>query len=398
MNGTFDIELTETLRDIADEFGPVPADLAAVALRGSQVRRRRSLVTAVAVVVAMAAAVTPAVLVTRHPHATTHLASHERITNVEVYLPSGNVQQASALLQKRFAGAGITVRSVSIDPGTASDPGTAIRFQLGSTLSTDLMQDELDQLTAPGSLQFRTVSASMAMPRLTPEDLDWATRALAKTPTLASVKAKLGAAYTYAEALTGPAKLDAATRAHLAPFALLTWSEVALLPARIQYDVPTINCAQLVDPETSPPTVAPAGSEIVTCNQQTESGLRTKYLLEAAQLTNADIASAKATADPVVWALTVTFTAGGELKWADLTNRLSASHQQMAIVTDSTILAVPQIDSPMRSSVTFEADDPGFTKVSAADLALVINSGPLPAPFTLPVYLMVQPSPGPSPK
>ncbi len=389
MRTAFDVELTDTLRELADEMGPGPANLAATALRdGRQIRRRRSVIAAVTLVTALAAAAAPAVVVTRHMHGTASAPSRQSTVDIDVVMPTGDRTQASMQLRKRFVDAGFTVLSTKLQ--ATSD----IQFRLGSALPRDRMETALQQLTGPGIMEFRTVLDTTLMPTLTTDQLDAATRQPATPPTLATVKAKLGAAYTVAASLTGPTDLDASTRAQLAPFATLTWSEVAVLPARIQFNVPTINCAQIVDPETTPPTAAPAAEQIVTCDQG--SGPRSKYLLSAAQLTNTDIASATPINDQVHgWQMTVAFTASGQQRWTDLTNRLNAPanqansvHKQLAIVVDGTMLTVTEIPSPVRGSVTITPTNPHLTMASANALAIVINNGPLPTRETAVVFVV----------
>jgi hypothetical protein len=322
------------------------------------------------VVVALAVAVTPAVVLHRpHRAADTTATADAKFGGIEVWIPTTNASQVSQQLQKRFASAGIAVRSVSIDP---NHPGSLIEFQLGADLSSERTQDELAQLTSPGSMQFRTVLASMAMPALTSLDVDNATRQPATPPTLASVQAELGSAYAYAAALTQPATLDAATRAKLAPFTTLTSTEVAVLPVSIQYNVPIINCAQIVDPEPVPPAVAVSDHEMVTCNGQQVSGRQTKYLLSPARVTNAGIASATPDNDPVSgWGLTVRFTSAGRQQWA------SFADGQVAVVTDATILTVIRVHAPVGATMTFTVSDADFAVADATTLALVIDAGPL---------------------
>jgi hypothetical protein len=146
--------------------------------------------------------------------------------------------------------------------------------------------------------------------------LESASRQPTKQVTLPRAKAKLGAAYTLRVGLDRPGEARRLDAGKLEPFTALTRSEVAVLPARIQFNVPTINCAQIVDPETTPPTVAPPTEQIVTRDPDTVPGPRTKYLLSRAQLTNADIASATPTNTPALgWALTVRLTGAGQQRW-----------------------------------------------------------------------------------
>ncbi|HEY1488039.1 MAG TPA: hypothetical protein VGF84_18170, partial [Micromonosporaceae bacterium] len=166
MTTAFDVELTDTLRNLADEMGPPPTDLAATALRdGLQIRRRRSVVAAVVVVIALATAAAPAVVITRHAHGTAPAAPHQNTMDIDVVMVTGDQlhvsTQLATQLRKRFADAGLTVLSTNLQESTSD-----LRFRLGSTLSSERMQAEIQQLTGPGIMEFRTVLDSVSMPTL----------------------------------------------------------------------------------------------------------------------------------------------------------------------------------------------------------------------------------------
>jgi len=384
MNTAFDVELTDTLRDLAEEVGPGPADLASVALnRGRQFRRRRTALLATAVVVALAAAATPLVMATHHSRTNTAASSsHLNTTSFKVFTSNGTPQQESTDLRKRLIDAGFTVLRSSLH----SD---YVQFAIQSTLPVQQMQNKAVQLTGPGIMEFRSVLATAASPKLTSDLVESAMGTSSKPQTLASVKAKLGKAYTAAERLTGPAELNASNRAKFSAFTTLTYYQVHALPIQMQFDVPTINCAQIVDPEPIEPSAPPAADQIVTCDQG--NGPRTKYLLSAAQLTNADIAAAKPVHDPTLgWQMDLTFTPAGQQRWADLGNQ-EHSGSRVAAIMDGVLLATPAIPSPTSPSATLSAANPRFTKESAALLAIVLNDGPLPTRKTWTVFEIAPP-------
>lgn len=107
------------------------------------------------------------------------------------------------------------------------------------------------------------------------------------------------------------------------PFGELTGPEVAVLPAKLQFYLPTITCAQL--------NARPAGSiadpdELaVACD---EEGI-TKYLLDTSKVLGTDIAGADAVlpAGTARWEIALRFTSDGQPKWTDLTREALNNHQ-----------------------------------------------------------------------
>lgn len=118
------------------------------------------------------------------------------------------------------------------------------------------------------------------------------------------------------------------------PFAELTGPEVAVLPAKLQFYLPTITCAQL--------NARPAGSiadpdELaVACD---EAGT-VKYLLDVSKVLGTDVSGADAVlqAGTTRWEIVLQFTSSGQPKWTDLTRE--AIQNSAATPFDITSLAM----------------------------------------------------------
>jgi preprotein translocase subunit SecD len=98
------------------------------------------------------------------------------------------------------------------------------------------------------------------------------------------------------------------------PFEELTGPELAVLPAKLQFYLPTISCAQLND--------RPAGSIqdpdqlAVACDETAF-----KYLLDISKVLGTDVSDANAViqAGTNRWEVTLQFTGDGQPRWTDLT-------------------------------------------------------------------------------
>src|SRR5690606_21386229 len=117
--------------------------------------------------------------------------------------------------------------------------------------------------------------------------------------------------------LTGPADLsqDPQLAETLEPFSRLTGEQVAVLPAKVQFNVPAISCAQL--------NSRPAGSIrdteqiVVACD---DAGV-IKYLLDSSTVVGPDVDNAKEVLDPQTndWQVSLDFSGEGQRKWTELT-------------------------------------------------------------------------------
>jgi preprotein translocase subunit SecD len=267
------------------------------------------------------------------------------------------LEQVRDLLVRRATGAGLTVdtsevrdaRSVSV---TVDGTGRAAA---------------LTELTAVGQLQFRRVTG------LTPAEGPPAASPAAPgpQPPAEQVAAKLGDAYRLAETLPDPAA-GAAAADRLAAFGLLSPSEVAVLPARMQFVVPQVGCPALnARPYTA---LTPADRAATACDDAA------KYLLEPSRVGNDDISDARAERSAQGWTVTLAFTPSGQARWTELTRQAVAAPdgtgRQVAIVLDSTVLVAPTI----QSEITGDAQVSGnLTAERARALAANLRAGLLPA-------------------
>ena len=123
---------------------------------------------------------------------------------------------------------------------------------------------------------------------------------------------------------------------------------VAVLPAKLQFYLPTITCAQL--------NARPAGSiadpdELaVACD---EEGI-TKYLLDTSKVLGTDIAGADAVlpAGTARWEIALRFTSDGQPKWTDLTREALNNHQ--ATPFDVTQLAMDVVIDEETGELRFD--------------------------------------------
>jgi preprotein translocase subunit SecD len=187
---------------------------------------------------------------------------------------------------------------------------------------------------------------------------------------------------------------DPATMALLEPFRQLTPSEVAVLPASMQFVVPQVTCEKL--------NQRPAGSIQATDQPAVacEEGGNTKYVLDVAKVLGTDLDNAAANIDTnagASWKVDLTFSSEGSKKWTDLTreaftnadgackvtqpNKNSGGSEvcMVAVVLDNTIVSAPAIQGVL--STTSEISGGGFTKTTATLLANQLKFGALPLTF-----------------
>jgi preprotein translocase subunit SecD len=205
---------------------------------------------------------------------------------------------------------------------------------------------------------------------------------------LAAIKAKVGEqAYAAAEALTAPVA-DPAGAAQFEKFGKLTANEVAILPAKIQFNVPQIGCEQLDH--------RPVGSISDPKQQAVACSRGQKELLDVSKVAGTDVGSAQAVppnSQKPEWVVSLKFKGDGQDKWTNLTkeavNKTGTKCEDnalgdkgnclVAVVLDNTVISDPQILSVLTSDSTIEGN---FDATSAADLANKLNYGALPVTFT----------------
>ncbi|GGM03476.1 MULTISPECIES: protein translocase subunit SecD [Micromonospora] len=203
-----------------------------------------------------------------------------------------------------------------------------------------------------------------------------------------AVQQKVGAeAWQAANALQAPADLatDPSLAEKLAPFAELTPREVAVLPVPVQFNVPTVGCAQL--DERPPASIKDENQQAVAC----EAGA--KYLLDQAKVLGTDVSGASAVMDQTSqWVVSLDFKSGGQEKWTELTREsfnntgqacdASALGQdgkcRVAVVLDNRIVSAPEIQGVLTGSSQITGN---FTQAAASELAGNLRYGALPVTF-----------------
>jgi preprotein translocase subunit SecD len=204
---------------------------------------------------------------------------------------------------------------------------------------------------------------------------------LSGQPTIAQVQAIVGVqAFRTAQALT-QAPTDPSVIASLAPFYNLTPDQVAVLPANMQFFVPTITCQQLNGRNPQYMTDNSfLNQQVVACDQTAPN---TKYLLDSAKVQGTDVASASANYDPQNyaatggWIVNLNFKGGGQQKWANLTK--AEINQQVAIVLDNQVVSAPVIQQVITGSAVINGN--GITADTAHTLATQLKYGALPLGF-----------------
>lgn len=168
---------------------------------------------------------------------------------------------------------------------------------------------------------------------------------------------------------------DTETIEKLAPFAELSAEEVAVLPPKVRFFVPTISCAQLDGRDESTDDDLEDGELVVTCSAEDGGGDREKYLLDEAVLGGHDVDSAKAERDPTAsgerFLVTIIFDEEGKEEWAELS--ADNAGKQVAIVVDGRLVAAPVVQEAITSGVVQVTGD--FTQTQAEKLAAGIEAG-----------------------
>ncbi|MET8234451.1 protein translocase subunit SecD [Micromonospora sp. NPDC005298] len=204
-----------------------------------------------------------------------------------------------------------------------------------------------------------------------------------------AVEQKVGAAaWQAANGLQAPADLsaDPSLADKLKPFGTLTPQEVAVLPAQMQFNVPTIGCAQL--DQRPPASISDAKQQVVSC----EDGA-SKYLLDQAKVLGTDVSDADAVLDQTnSWVVSLDFTGNGQGKWTALTREAFNNEGQacdatalgqdgkcrVAVVLDNEIVSSPEIQGVLTGNSQITGN---FTQKDASTLAGQLRYGALPVTF-----------------
>ncbi|MDT4992875.1 MAG: preprotein translocase subunit SecD, partial [Actinoplanes sp.] len=209
----------------------------------------------------------------------------------------------------------------------------------------------------------------------------------------AAIAKKVGAAaWAAATKLTDPPNLSTNPAAGIpfAKFLTLTGDEVNALTPEMQYNVPTISCAQLA--------ARPAGAIQVASVKAVACEGGAKMYMDVAKVLGTDISTASPQLDQQQgqWVVSLDFTSEGQSKWTELTREAftpptgdtclaansviggDGSHCSVAVVLDKTVISAPEIQGVLsgQSQITGQ-----FTAVTAKELADQIKYGALPVTF-----------------
>ncbi|WP_328478591.1 protein translocase subunit SecD [Actinoplanes sp. NBC_00393] len=209
---------------------------------------------------------------------------------------------------------------------------------------------------------------------------------------LADVEKKIGAkAWTAAEKLTAPVDLSTDTKAGLPfkEFSTLSGAEVNVLPAKMQYNVPTISCDQLNQRPNG--AIDDPNAEVVACY----SGA--KVLLDKAEVIGDDIADATPQLDQTTgqWVVSLDFKSAGQSKWTELTRKAfnatsadpcytaatqigASQHCAVAVVLDKEVISAPEIQGVLSGQSQITGD---FNAATAKELADKLKFGAIPVNF-----------------
>ncbi|QLQ35212.1 protein translocase subunit SecD [Micromonospora robiginosa] len=203
-----------------------------------------------------------------------------------------------------------------------------------------------------------------------------------------AVQKKVGpAAWAAASGLQAPADLtaDPSLADKLKPFGTLSPQEIAVLPVEMQFNVPTITCAQL--DKRPPASIKDPKQKAVAC----EAGA--KNLLDVAKVEGTDVKNASAQLDQTSsWVVSLNFTGKGQEKWTALTresfnNEGQACDQsalgqdgkcRVAVVLDNEIVSSPEIQGVLTGDSQITGS---FDNKSANALASQLRYGALPVTF-----------------
>ncbi|MBW4706042.1 MULTISPECIES: protein translocase subunit SecD [unclassified Micromonospora] len=204
-----------------------------------------------------------------------------------------------------------------------------------------------------------------------------------------AVEKKVGApAWAAASGLQAPADLatNPALAETLKPFGTLSPQEIAVLSPQMQFNVPTITCAQL--DKRPPASIKDEKQQAVACE-----GGAAKYLLDQAKVLGTDVKDANAVLDQAsTWVVSLNFTGDGQSKWTELTreafNNTGGGCDQtalgqdgkcrVAVVLDNEIVSSPEIQGVLTGDSQITGS---FDNTSANALASQLRYGALPVTF-----------------
>jgi preprotein translocase subunit SecD len=276
---------------------------------------------------------------------------------------SDRLEEARRIIESRVNGLGVAEAEVQVEGDrtvVVSVPGQS--------------NDEIKQIGVPAQLRFRKVLNETPETAPPPATTTSPTPAPTATVTLADVRTRLGSAYTAAQALTAPVDIASSAANALKPFSTLSPAEVAALPPGIQFNVPYVTCVQLNG--RSAGAIDTIGVQAVACDSVT------KYLLDVAKVVGTDISNAQATVDPQTggWQVNLSFTGGGQAKWAELTGEAydNGAANQIGVVLDNKVVSAPAAQGVINGNTQITGQ---FTEDDAKLLANQLRFGALPLTF-----------------
>ncbi|HEX9999777.1 MAG TPA: protein translocase subunit SecD, partial [Actinoplanes sp.] len=197
-----------------------------------------------------------------------------------------------------------------------------------------------------------------------------------------------------AEKLTAPVDLSTDPKAGLpfGKFSRLSPVEVAALSPQMQFNVPTIGCANQLDKRPNG-SIDDINAQVVACYN---GG---KVLMDKAKVVGEDIAKASPQLDQQngQWVVSLDFDSAGSTKWAALTKQAyqatsadpcftaatamygQIEHCTVAVVLDKTVISAPQIQGVLTGTSQITGQ---FTSKTARELAEKLNFGAIPVTFT----------------
>ncbi|SBV26654.1 preprotein translocase subunit SecD [Micromonospora krabiensis] len=325
--------------------------------------------------------------------------------NIVISLPGENrdltnVGSAAELRFRKVLKAGDGSGAVAPPAATPTPSGSASPAPSGSATPSPSGSGAPKATTSPSGGQGGMAPTPSASATPTPSAS--ATPSAAPTPSASeapvsasieeqrkAVEQKVGAeAWAAASGLQGPADLstDPSLADKLKPFGTLSPQEVAVLPAQMQFNVPTIGCAQL--DKRPPASISDPNQQAVAC----EDGAA-KYLLDAAKVLGTDVSGASAVMDQTSsWVVSLDFTGNGQEKWTNLTREAFNNEGQacdasalgqdgkcrVAVVLDNEIVSSPEIQGVLTGDSQITGN---FTQKDASELASQLRYGALPVTF-----------------
>ncbi|MFD2768375.1 protein translocase subunit SecD [Micromonospora eburnea] len=325
--------------------------------------------------------------------------------NIVISLPGENrdLTDVGSAAELRFRkvlkatdGSGATVAPAPSASASPEPSGSATPTPSGSATPKPSGSAEPKATTSPSTGgQGGMAPAPSASASATPTPSASASASAAEEPVSQSVEEQRKAveqkvgkdAWSAASGLQAPADLtaDPALAEKLKPFGTLSPQEIAVLPVDMQFNVPTITCAQL--DKRPPASIKDEKQRAVAC----ESGA--KYLLDVAKVVGTDVKNASAQLDQAsAWVVSLNFTGKGQERWTALTresfnNEGQACDQtalgqdgkcRVAVVLDNEIVSSPEIQGVLTGDSQITGN---FDSKSANQLASQLRYGALPVTF-----------------